>query len=143
MDNEILIEKSWWQRYWKWIMIGGLAMIFAVALFSATDNQIGDFAKAYADMPLYENAIAEANTNERVAEVFGRLQPIDKMTIAEGNINYSEDGKSVSSTITVKGEKAKAKMDIEANRTEAGWEYTGINIRVKDPNEEIVILKKQ
>ena len=143
MDNEILIEKSWWQRYWKWIMTGGLAMIFAVALFSGTDNQLGDFAKAYADMPLFDKAIAGANTNDRVKEVFGRLQPIDKMTIAEGNVNYTEDGKSVSSTITVKGEKTKAKMDIEAKKSEAGWEYTAINIRIKDPKEEIVILKKQ
>jgi hypothetical protein len=142
MDNEIITEKNWWRRNVKWaapvmIIIACAASYF---IFSGNNNYLSDFARAYADMPLYEDAVKQAGQNKRAAEVLGTIEPIDKMTIAEGTAAYTDDGKSMTSTITVKGSKGRGKMDIAADKADGKWKYRYIKIRIKNPKEEIVVL---
>src|SRR6478672_2331602 len=111
MDNELIKEKSFWQRY-KMLLIttGFLALLVMGILYAISKNGI---TRAYCDKPLYEAAIYEANSNEEVVMALGKLKPLDRMTIAEGNVQYNGD--SVASTISVKGTKGKGKMDIAAH----------------------------
>jgi hypothetical protein len=44
-------------------------------------------------------------------------------------------------SIRIKGTKGKGEMDIMAVRNGTNWKYKKINIRIKEPNEEIQILK--
>jgi hypothetical protein len=73
--------------------------------------------------------------------VLGDLEPIDKLAILEGNAKYSNHNNSVELTVRVKGPKGKGKMDISADKNGTEWEYKKINIRIKQTEEVIQVLK--
>ena len=146
MDNELVVEKSWWKRNWKWFFPTLLLLLLFLLLFgsilsSSIDGTVTDIAQAYSDNSLYEKAIEKAKMNKRVLEVIGAIEPIDKLAILEGNAIYSNHNNSVELSVRIKGNKGKGKMDISADKNGNEWEYKKINIRVKEPKEEIQILK--
>lgn len=141
MNNELIIAKSWWSSNWKWLLSTLLFLLFVGFLLSASiEGSITDLAQAYSDKSLYENAIDKANTNKRVLEVFGKIEPIDQLSILEGNAIYTNNNNSVVLSIRIKGDKGNGKMDISAERNRTAWNYKKINIRIKDPKEEIQII---
>ena len=144
MDNELLENKSWWKRNWKWFLPTSI-ILFIIGIGSlvsaSIDGNVADFAQAYSDNSLYEKALEKVKLNQRVKETLGEIEPIDKLAIIEGNTKYSNNNNSVETTIRIKGNKAKGKMDISAEKNGTEWEYKKINIRIKDPKEEINILK--
>ena len=145
MDNQLIVEKSWWRKNWKW-SLPTLVLLFIIVigliLSLSIDGNVADFAQAYSDNSLYEKAIEKAKTNDRVLEVIGEIEPIDKLAILEGNVIYSNNNNSVELSVRVKGNKGKGKMDISANKNGEDWNYKKISIRVKEPKEEINILKE-
>lgn len=136
MDNELIKEKSFWQRYKMWLIGTGTLALLAMGILYAINRK--GIARAYSDKPLYEAAIYEANSNEEVVMALGKLKPLDRMAIAEGNVQYNGD--SVASTITVKGTKGNGKMDIAAHKVNGVWKYDSIKIRVKEPSQEIRVM---
>jgi hypothetical protein len=142
MDNELIVKKNWWSSNWKWSLPTLLfLLLFGFLLSSTIDGNITDIAQAYSDNSLYEKAIEKAKTNKRVSEVLGKIEPIDQLAIFEGNAVYSNNNNSVTLSIRIKGSKGKGKMDISAEKNGTEWEYKTINIRTKNPKEEIQILK--
>jgi len=141
MENELINEESWWKRNRKWVLIALVVFFVAIALLIGISGTLGNFGRAYADLPLYERAIQHAQANNDVNNKVGNIRPIDKMTIAEGNVAYVGD--SVSATITIKGVKSKAKLDIAALKTEGSWNYKLIKVRIKEPKQEIVVLQRE
>ncbi len=141
MNNELIVEKSWWKKNWKWFLPTAL-FLMGTLLFTtlSIDGNVTDIAKAYSENSLYEKAIEKSNTNERVLELLGTLEPIDKLAIIEGNAKYSSNNNSVEVTVRVKGSKGKGKIDISADKKGTEWEYKKISIRIKHPKEEIQIL---
>lgn len=147
MNNELIEQKSWWKRNWKWfVSLTGFILILITILFSSGFGRtLGDYSKAYADSSLYENALEKAQQNKRVIEVLGSLEPIDNLAILEGEVHYSKDNNSVKTSIRVKGTKGKARLDIFADRINDTWYYKIINIRIKSPPEKketIEIIKQ-
>jgi hypothetical protein len=144
MDNELIVERSWWKRNWKWFL-PTLTLIFlslfGLILSSTIDGNVTDIVQAYSDTSLYEKAIEKAKTNQRVLEVIGEIEQIDKLAILEGNAIYSNDNNSVDLSVRIKGSKGKGKMDISADKNGTEWKYKKISIRIKEPKEEILILK--
>ena len=140
--NELIEHDSWFKLNWKWfIPILGLGIILIGIFFtSSLGGNTADITKAYSDDSLYENAVKEVQTNQKVKEALGILNPINKMAILEGFVEYSEDNKSVKTTISIKGTKGKAKMDISAYKKGESWEYQKIIIRIKNPKETIEII---
>jgi hypothetical protein len=142
MNNELIIKKSWWNKNWKWFSpIVLFLLLFGYLLNASLDGNITDIAVAYSDSSLYEKAINKAKTNKRVLEVIGEIEPIDKLAILEGNVVYSNNNNSVTVSIRIHGNKGKGKMDISAERNGTAWNYKKINIRIKNPKEEIQIIK--
>jgi hypothetical protein len=144
MNNELIVEKSWWNRNWKWFLPTSLLLfliLFGFLLSLTIDGNISDIAQAYSENSLYEKAIEKAKTNKRVLEVIGKIEPIDQLAILEGNAIYSNNNNSVVSSIRIKGNKGKGKIDISAERNGTVWNYKTINIRIKKPKEEIQIIK--
>ncbi|PXY38667.1 hypothetical protein DMB65_21765 [Flavobacterium cheongpyeongense] len=144
MDNELIVEKSWWGKNWKWFL-PTLTLIFSLLfwliLSLSIDGNVTDIAQAYSDNSLYEKAIEKAKTNQRVLEAIGEIEPIDKLAILEGNAIYSNNNNSVELSVRIKGSKGKGKMDISADKNGTEWKYKKISIRIKEPKEEIQILK--
>lgn len=142
MNNELITEKSWWNKNCKWFLPTVLFLLLSGFLLSSNiDGNITDIAQVYSDNSLYEKAIDKAKNNKRVMEVIGEIEPIDKLAILEGNAIYSNNNNSVTLSIRIKGDKGKGKMDISAERNGAAWNYKKINIRIKEPREEIQIIK--
>ncbi len=144
MNNELIVKKNWWNRNWKWFLptiVLVFLISFGLILTSSIEGNITDIAQAYSDNSLYENAIMKAKINKRVMEVIGEMDPIDKLAIIEGNVIYSDNNKSVILSVRVKGNKGKGKIDISANKNGTQWKYKKINIRIKNPKEEIQILE--
>ncbi len=144
MDNDLINEQSWWKKNWKWFLPTFIIMFllaFGLILSSSVDGNVTDIVQAYSDNALYEKAIEKAKTNKRVIDVIGEIEPIDKLAILEGNAIYSNNHNSVKLSIRIKGNKGKGKMDISAKKNGNQWEYKKINIRIKNPKEEIQILK--
>lgn len=95
-----------------------------------------DLAQAYADTELYENALETVNSNERVIELLGDIERIDKMAILEGQVDYSNENQTVNSTVRIVGTKGKGRMDILADRVNGEWNYSKITVRIKNPPEK-------
>ncbi len=118
----------------KWIIptIVILAVVFYLFSSSGMGKVATDLTQAYADEELYKNAIEKANSDQRVLEKIGEIQPIDKMTILNGEVDFSDDNQTVNSTIKVTGSKGNGKLDLIAERENESWRYEKIDIRFKD-----------
>ena len=144
MDNELIVERSWRKRNWKWFLptsISILLILLGIIFSSNIDGNITDIAHAYSDNSLYEKAIEKVKTNQRVIEVIGEIEPIDRLAILEGNVIYSNNNNSVKLSVRIKGSKGKGKMDVSAYKNGNKWKFKKINIRIKNSKEEIQILK--
>lgn len=146
MSNELITQKSWCKRNWKWfIPLTGIILILIIVFFSSgLGGTTADLTQAYADTELYENALQKVKSDKRVIEILGEIEPIDKLAILEGSVKYSQDNKTVNTSIRLKCIKGKAKMDITANRIDNKWDYEKINLRIREPIEktlEIIIIE--
>ena len=144
MDNELIDQSRWVERNWKWFLPTFLLLfvLFIGLVFCASiDGNVTEMAQAYSDNALYEKAIEKAKTNKRVLEVIGQIEPIDKLAILEGNAIYSNNNNSVEMSVRIKGSIGNGKMDIHADKKGNEWDYKKINIRIKEPKEEIQVLK--
>jgi hypothetical protein len=139
MENDLIHKNNWWQRNWRWFLPLISFLMIGIFFFISSINGLTDFAQAYADTELCQNAINEANKNEKVIESLGKLESIDKLAIMEGNSVYSKEGKHVEVTVRVSGEKGKGKLDISADKNGEKWQYKKIKIRMKKTGNEIIV----
>ena len=143
MRNELIVKQTWWNRYWKWLLtivlfISALIVIF----FSSGLNTIAsDLTIAYTDDVLFENAIQQINSNEKVNELLGNIKPLDKMAILEGQVAYSNNHKTVKASTRIIGTKGKAVLDISASKIRGQWSYQDIQVRIKKPKEQKQTIK--
>lgn len=137
MNNDLVEEKSWGKRNWKWLIpLSGIVLIsFGIFFSSGMDGVATDLAQAYSDTKLYEHAIDKINADKRVSDLLGEIKPMDKLAILEGQVEYSNENKTIQSTIWIVGSKGRAKMDISADWINKKWSYTKINVRIKNPSE--------
>jgi hypothetical protein len=144
MNNELIKENSWCKGNWKWLLPTlFLFFIMGLGLMTITGNgkNINDLTQAYSDHSLFEKAFEKAKTNPRVIAILGDIEPIDKLAILEGTTKYSNNNNVVDLTVRIIGNKGKGKLDVSAVRNGATWEYKKINVRIKQTQEEIQILK--
>lgn len=143
MENELLLKKSWWNRNWKWFLPTTTLSIlsFGLILSSSIPVNTTDIIRAYSDDSLFEAVIQKANSNQEVLHLIGKIEPIDKLAILEGNTSYSNNNNSVRSSFRISGTKAKGKLDLTANRKGTQWDYQKIVVRTKTTKEEIIILE--
>lgn len=114
--------------------------MFLIAVYfffsSGTSGITTAIVQAYYDTDLYDNALQKAASDSRVKNLLGEIEPIDKMAIIEGQVQYSNNDTRVNSTIRINGSKGNARMDISANKARNQWNYSKINIRIKNPLEK-------
>lgn len=148
MNNALIKQKSWWKRNWKWFvpLCGIVLIIISVFIASGMGSMGTDLAQAYSDTELYENAVEKVKSNHKVTQLLGKIEPIDKLAILEGEVHYTNNNQTVKSSIRLKGTKGKARMDITAVQINNEWEYKIINVRIKNPPEKkqtIEIIKTE
>ena len=140
--NNIVENKSWWNKNWKWIFL--VFGIFLISIFTISTTDIGentfDIVKAYADPNLVETALNKAQENDEVKKFLGTLEQVDKMAKLEGSVKYSNNDTSVDISVRVKGSKGKGRMRILAERNGETWEYKKIVIGIKKLKKTIEII---
>jgi len=95
----------------------------------------------YSDTELYQNALEKVKSRQKVTELLGEIEPIDKFAILKGEVNYTNGNQTVNSTIRIQGTKGKAKMDISPDRIEGQWVYKKIDVRIKNPDDNKQTIK--
>jgi hypothetical protein len=50
-----------------------------------------DLVKAYSDTELYENALEKVKSDQKVNDLLGEMEPIDKLAILEGTVHYTNE----------------------------------------------------
>jgi hypothetical protein len=143
MNNELIIQKGWWKRNWNWLVPVSVLILLCISIFfsSGLAENTTDIAKAYADIDLYENAIEIVKKDGRVLNLLGEIKPIDKLAILEGQVEYSQNSKTVNSSIRISGTKRRATLYISADKVNDSWNYTSVQIRIKNPPEKRQELK--
>lgn len=137
MNNELINKKDWLQRNWKWALTLIVIAFLSLALFlSQTSEHISDFGKAYFEPELYEGALKLAQQNEQVTELLGQLEPVGKMAILEGDIEFTNKNNHVDLSVRIAGTEGKANLSATAYRIKNNWEYEKITIRIKNPSEK-------
>lgn len=141
MSNDLIPQKSWWSKNWKWLIPVFLLIVVSIGILSSISGEnTTDIVQAYSEKTLYENAIAKAKTNQKVLEVLGEIEPIDKLAILEGSAIYSNNKNSIKTSIRIKGSKAKGKLDIDAKKIGSEWIYKSITVRIKNSKVEITVF---
>ncbi len=80
-------QNSYLKRNWKWVIPISLIILAGIVLFTLTPSEFTtDLVQAYADKPLYENALQRVKADERVAQLLGEIKSIDKLAILEGEV---------------------------------------------------------
>ena len=137
MSNDLIKQRNWLQRNWKWALpTTVVAFLSATLFFSLTSGHLGDFGHAYSDPQLFGGAIIKVQENEKATVVLGEILPVDRMAILEGDVKYTNQNKNVQFSVRIKGANGKAIMDVEAERSNDIWEYKKITIRIKNPPEK-------
>lgn len=143
-DNDLIVKESWIKKNWKWFLALTIVFLLLLAfILSATSQKgINDLASAYNDHSLHEKAIDLANASKQVQQIIGKINPIDKLAILEGNAIYSNNNSVVSLSIRITGAKKNGKLDIDAIKKGSEWHYTKIIVRTKKPKEEIIVISE-
>lgn len=144
MDNELVEKESWLKRNWKWSVPATILFIFIPGFFLTSNSPegISDIVRTYNDNLLYEKAIERANSDKRIVQSIGIIQPIDKLAILEGDAVYSNENNSVALSVRIKGLKGNGKLDISAYKIGTVWKYKKIIVRNKNTKEEIVVVNE-
>lgn len=143
MNNDLIEQKSWWKKHWKWFvpLISMLLILVCVFFISGSNSIVGDYSKAYADQQLYSDALEKVRENERIKDVLGTIEPMRNTAILNGSVKYFNDNTSVKTTIKIFCTKGKAMLDIAANRIDNTWHYQEIRVRIKNPPEKREIIE--
>ena len=137
MNNELLPEKSWWNRNWTWALpVGGcltvliiIGVIISTIFFSVT-SMLDD------SVPL-EYALKKINEDSEIVEQMGF--PIEKNGMIQGEFNWVNDEKIADMQVPIKGPEDSGTLYIKASANGDTWTYHEIRVVVKD-NEDLDLL---
>jgi len=92
MNNEIITQKNWWSKNYKWFVPVVAFLFLSIAVFfnSGMDGIATDLAQSYADTELYNDALEKVKANEKLKKILGELEPIDKLAILEGQVEFKQ-----------------------------------------------------
>lgn len=134
MNNELVPQKSWWKRNWKWVipvggcltLIIGVIVLFSSIYFGVTNMMEGS-------QP-YEYAFELINNDEELVDVLG--SPIEKDGMIQGTINWTNGSKSAKMKIPISGPKNSGILYIDASGEGDEWVYHEIRVEVNEQEFE-------
>ena len=142
--NDLVEHRSWFAENWKWV--APLLTLLVICIYAVSTTKVGEgiatVAKAYNDVPLYEEALEKVKKNKQIVNVLGEIEPIDNFAILEGTTFYSNNNNSIKTSIRIVGDKSRGKLDISADKENSQWVYKKIVVRVRDPKQTIIVLEE-
>lgn len=136
--DELQEQKSWWKRNWKWVVPTGgcLTIIIVIACFVGygvykVTSELSENTSVFT----FVKVITEVQKNEEIADALGKPVRIEDddydPTLAENHLELALD---------LEGSKASGTLEVIADRTEEGWEYSKFEVTVDDTGQLIDLL---
>lgn len=137
MNNKKKQHKSWWRQNLKWgLLLSAFAILTLLFFRSKSGEAVANISQAYMDSDLFNNALEKVMSHEKAMTVLGEIGHIDKLSILEGDVQYSNESTHVHATISIKGSKGKAKMDVVAQKEHEQWNYETLQLRITHPKDQ-------
>ncbi len=139
-QNELIEQKSWWKRNWKWaVPTGGCGcLILIIILFIG-----GVFAgvnSLFTNSTPYQEALVNLQNNEQIIELLG--EPIEKDGMMQGSFNFSNGDGEADFSIPIKGPKGEGRLYIVGQKRNDVWTYSEMEVRIDQNNEVIDLLNE-
>ena len=139
-QNELIQEKSWWKRNWKWVVPTGgcggcliIIILFVGGVFTV-------FTSAFTNSTPYQEALERVNNNEQIVELLGT--PIEKDGMMQGSINFSNGDGNANFSIPIEGPKGEGRLYIVGEKRYDEWTYSEMEVRIDQNNEVINLLNE-
>ncbi|MEP2935649.1 MAG: cytochrome c oxidase assembly factor Coa1 family protein [Gilvibacter sp.] len=128
---------TWIHNNRVWLFPAVFILVVGTGWFfvSGMNKVVADMGHAYSEPELYEQAVAQLNTNEQVLALFGPIGELDNLAILEGETSYSKMRDSITSSVRIVGDKAKGRCDIRAHKSNGTWQFDFLQARIKSPPE--------
>ena len=137
--NELMPQKGWWGRNWKWAIptfgCGGFIVvfiaIFGVAIFGATSFM--------SKSQPYQEALTLAKSNPETIAILG--EPIETNGIMQGSLNIENGQGDITVNIPIKGPKGEASVFVVGEKRGDIWTYSEMEVRFKNSEKVIELLE--
>ncbi|WP_299766912.1 cytochrome c oxidase assembly factor 1 family protein [uncultured Dokdonia sp.] len=139
-QNELIQEKSWWKRNWKWALpVGGCGGCLIIVILFIGGVFAGVTTMFTSSTP-YQEGLEKVNSNEQVVELLGT--PIEKDGIMQGSINFNNGDGEADFNIPIKGPKGEGRLYIVGEKRNDEWTYSEMEVRIDQNNEVINLLNE-
>ncbi|WP_297694447.1 cytochrome c oxidase assembly factor Coa1 family protein [uncultured Eudoraea sp.] len=137
MNNDLLPEKSWWNRNWSWALpLGGCLTVLIIigvvigSVFFSVTSMLDD------SVPL-EYALNKINEDPEIIEQMGF--PIEKNGMIQGEFNWVNGEKVTDIKVPIAGPEDSGTLFIKASARDDIWTYHEIKVVIKE-NEALDLL---
>ncbi|NAS31234.1 hypothetical protein GTQ40_09655 [Flavobacteriaceae bacterium R38] len=138
-DNEVIKEKSWFKRNWKWVVpAGGCLTLILVFIFGIGALFFG-VSKMFTGSQPYQYAMERISENEYLIDQLG--EPIETNGIMNGNITLNNRSGSADFSIPIKGPKGAADLFIVGEKSAGEWTYSKLHVIIDETNEKVNLLE--
>lgn len=139
--DEVLPQKNWWQRNWKWALPTGGCLVVLVLIVVFVVSLVTGVSALFKESKPYQTALTKAQESEWVIEQLG--EPIEVSGIAQGNINYSGNQGTADLKIPVKGPKNSGEILVWGDKSGDEWAYKYIRFRVSGSEQEYDLINNR
>ena len=139
-QNELIEEKSWWKRNWKWVVPTGGCLTLIVLFVVFIGAAVFGVTKVMSGSEPYQEGLTKAQNNEQVIELLG--EPIENNGIMQGSINFSNSRGDADIRVPIKGPKGEGTVYIVGEKHNDVWTYSELEVRIDQNNEVINLLNE-
>ncbi len=139
-QNELIQEKSWWKRNWKWVVPTGGCLTLLILFIVFIASVVFGVTKAISGTEPYQDSFAKAQSNEQVIELLG--EPIEIDGIMQGSINFSNNDGDADIRIPIKGPQGEGTIYVVGEKRNDVWTYSEQEVRIDQNNEVINLLNE-
>jgi len=131
--DELQEQRSWWQRNWKWAVPTGGCLTIIIVIVAFVGYGVYKVS-ANTSVFAFVKVINVVQTNEAVAEALGK--PI---RIEDDDYDPELSDTHLELELDLDGSKASGSLEVIADKTEDGWEYSKLEV-VVDNTEQVIDL---
>lgn len=139
-QNELIEQKSWWKRNWKWVVPTGGCLTLIILFIAFIATVIFGATKMMSGSEPYQDSVAKAQKNKQVIELLG--EPIETVGIMQGSINFSNSDGDANIRIPIKGPNGEGTIYVVAEKRNDVWTYSEQEVRIDQNNEVIDLLNE-
>ena len=129
-------QKSWFSKYWGWV-IGGGCLTLIIVVVIAVVGVIYKASNAITESEPYTYAFSKVVENETVIDFLG--EPIETNGMGSTDYSYTNGSTTANLTIPIKGPNDEGKIVVQAEKINNEWSYNVLYVKI-DGEREVINL---